>query len=116
MRTTRLSKGMLLAGSVVIALLVAVTTGASSSEASITACHLPGALAGGLSLSSTLSVTNADGSVVTNDGTGYQVCITPNGSEAFSIVVALFTSRGNFGYIGRALRRCAVLHDWYQWP
>ena len=97
MRTTRLSKGMLLAGSVVIALLVAVTTGASSSEASITACHLPGALAGGLSLSSTLSVTNADGSVVTNDGTGYQVCITPNGSEAFSIVVALSDDTEDLG-------------------
>ena len=89
--------GMLLAGSVLIALLVAVTTGVSSSEASITACNLEGPLGGGASLTSTLSVTDADGSDVTNDGTGYQVCITPNGSEAFSIVVALSNGTEDLG-------------------
>ena len=89
--------GMLLAGSVLIALLVAVTTGVSSSEASITACNLEGPLRGGASLTSTLSVTDADGSDVTNDGTGYQVCITPNGSEAFSIVVALSNGTEDLG-------------------
>ena len=88
---------MLLAGSVLIALLVAVTTGVSSSEASITACNLEGPLGGGASLTSTLSVTDADGSDVTNDGTGYQVCITPNGSEAFSIVVALSNRTEDLG-------------------
>jgi len=88
---------MLLAGSVLIALLVAVTTGVSSSEASITACNLEGPLGGGASLTSTLSVTDADGSDVTNDGTGYQVCITPNGSEAFSIVVALSNGTEDLG-------------------
>ncbi|MEI7438665.1 MAG: hypothetical protein WCK20_03240 [Thermoleophilia bacterium] len=97
MRTIRLSMGMLLAGSVLIALLVAVTTGVSSSEASITACNLEGPLRGGASLTSTLSVTDADGSDVTNDGTGYQVCITPNGSEAFSIVVALSNRTEDLG-------------------
>ena len=97
MRTIRLSTGMLLAGSVLIALLVAVTTGVSSSEASITACNLEGPLGGGASLTSTLSVTDADGSDVTNDGTGYQVCITPNGSEAFSIVVALSNRTEDLG-------------------
>ena len=97
MRTIRLSTGMLLAGSVLIALLVAVTTGVSSSEASITACNLEGPLGGGASLTSTLSVTDADGSDVTNDGTGYQVCITPNGSEAFSIVVALSNGTEDLG-------------------
>lgn len=97
MLTFRLTRGLLIAGSVLIALLVAAITGASPSEAAITACHLPGALSGGASLTSTLRVTNADGSVVTNDGTGYQVCITPNSSEAFSIVVALSDDTEDLG-------------------
>ena len=71
------------------ALLAAAVLAPSSASAAMTPCSLPGPLSGGASLASTLSVTEADGTtVVTADGTGYQACITPNGSEAYSIVIA----------------------------
>ncbi len=81
----------------VVAAAAALTFGPESSDAASTPCHLPGALGGGPSLASTLSVTNADGSVASADGTGYQVCITPNGSEAYSIVVALADDTEDLG-------------------
>ena len=81
----------------VVAAAAALTFGPATSDAASTPCHLPGALGGGPSLASTLSVTNADGSVASADGTGYQVCITPNGSEAYSIVVALANDTEDLG-------------------
>ncbi len=72
-----------------LVLLGGVAFAPAPASAAITPCSLPGPLAGGASLPATLSVTEADGTtVVTADGTGYQACITPNGSEAYSIVIA----------------------------
>lgn len=74
---------------VAFALVLGAVLAPTSATAAMTACGLAGPLAGGASLASTLSVTEADGTtVVTADGTGYQACITPNGSEAYSIVIA----------------------------
>lgn len=52
-------------------------------DAAITACNRSPALA------ATLSVAEANGTTVTADGTGYMACVFPNGSEAYSIVIAL---------------------------
>jgi hypothetical protein len=76
-------------------LFLAAFAGASvlapaSASGAITDCNLVGPLTGGASLVSTLSVTEADGTtVVTADGDGYQACVTPHGSEAYTIVIAL---------------------------
>jgi len=51
-------------------------------DAAITACNRSPALA------ATLSVAEATGTTVTADGTGYMACVFPNGSEAYSIVIA----------------------------
>lgn len=51
-------------------------------DAAITACNRSPALA------ATLSVAEANGTTVTADGTGYMACVFPNGSEAYSIVIA----------------------------
>ncbi|MFM7693892.1 MAG: hypothetical protein ACKO7U_06265 [Actinomycetota bacterium] len=51
-------------------------------DAVITACNRSPALA------ATLSVAEANGTTVTADGTGYMACVFPNGSEAYSIVIA----------------------------
>lgn len=73
-----------------IAVAGAVVLAPASASGAMTACSLAGPLTGGASLASTLSVTAADGTTpVSVDGTGYQACITPNGSEAYSIVIAL---------------------------
>lgn len=80
-----------------VAVLLATALPTVPASAAITACALPGALSGGPSLPTTLSVTEADGTVVSADGTGYQLCVTPASDRAYTIVVALADNMEDLG-------------------
>lgn len=79
------------------AVVIAASLPGAPASADISPCSLPGALTGGTPLPATLSVAEADGTTVTADGTGYQLCVTPFGDRAYTIVVALADNMEDLG-------------------
>jgi hypothetical protein len=78
--------------SVLIGGVLVTGVSAPASAAVSTACTQPWQ-AGSLSSGVTLSVAEADGTVVSADGSGYRACIFPNG-DAYSIVIGTVDAFG----------------------
>lgn len=78
---------------VAFALVLGAVLAPTTASAAITPCPTTGAL------TATLSVSNPDGTVASADGTGYRPCVFPNGSEAYSIVIAKADGSEDLGLV-----------------
>ncbi|MEI7625599.1 MAG: hypothetical protein WCK06_05545 [Actinomycetota bacterium] len=99
-----LSKNCRRLGSLLVATfcsLITVATATSAAAVSTACTHQAGALS-----AVTLTVDNQDGSTNSADGSGFMACVFPNGSEAYSIVIAKDDGTEDLGAdnLGRTFR------------